>query len=442
MTGWQWALLVLALAPPAHAQPANSSDRGVLTGHALDSNRHPIPGIKVRLTRSGEKQPLITETDAAGVYRFDVSSGTYTVQANSARSGQASAGPFVVTRGKLTTIDLVLQPTLAEQPQFADEPQFTVAGVTDYIDRGAHGSGADLRSSEALEKATASLSDASANSNVADVHHALGEIDERSGHPLEAVREFQQAAELNPSEANLFDWGAELLVHRTAQPAAEVFTKGVRLFPQSTRMLLALATAWYAAGSYQQAAECFFKASDLNPKDPNPYLFLGKVHSREITESAGYEERLARFAKLQPGNALANYYYAVSIWNRSRGPEDLESSSKARALLERAVALDPHLGTAYLQLGIIDATQGKYSEAIREYQRAVNASPELEEAHYRLSKAYQLTGDRVKSQQELTVYNQLSKQSAEKVERERREIQQFVIALRGQSPVPQTKQAQ
>jgi hypothetical protein len=51
------------------------------------------------------------------------------------------------------------------------------------------------------------------------------------GNPLEAVREYQRAAELDASEQYLFDWGTELLTHRALEPAAEVFTKGNRLFP-------------------------------------------------------------------------------------------------------------------------------------------------------------------------------------------------------------------
>ena len=57
------------------------------------------------------------------------------------------------------------------------------------------------------------------------------EIEEKQGNPLEAVREYQRAAETNPSESNYFNWGAELLVHRAAEPAIEVFSKGARLFP-------------------------------------------------------------------------------------------------------------------------------------------------------------------------------------------------------------------
>ncbi len=442
MQGWRSALIAVMLTPLTYAQSADSGNRGVLTGCARDSNRHPLSGITVYLQRSGEKELLTAQTDANGLYRFTVLSGAYTVRAESEGKGEASAGPFVVERNKVTTIDLILRPSAATQPQFSDEPTFTVAGVTDYTYRGAHGSGADLRSSEALAKATASLSGPSSNADAPEPHHARGEIDERAGHPLEAVQEFQRAAELNPSEPNLFDWGVELLTHRAPRPAAEVFAKGVRLFPQSARMLLGLATAWYAAGSYEQAAQCFFKAADLDPSDPNPYLFLGKVQSREITQSAGYEERLARFARLKPDNALANYYYAVSIWNRCGGPEDCKASNQARTLLEKAVSLDPHLGSAYLELGIIDAGQGKYSDAIGSYRKAIAANAELEEAHYRLSEAYRLTGDPEKGQQELAIYNQLSKQSAEKLERQRREIQQFVIALRSQSPGSQTKQAQ
>ena len=60
----------------------------------------------------------------------------------------------------------------------------------------------------------------------------LGDVEEKLGNSLEAVREYQRAAELNPSEANLFDWGTELLIHRAFEPATEVFNEGNRLFPQ------------------------------------------------------------------------------------------------------------------------------------------------------------------------------------------------------------------
>ena len=333
-----------------------------------------------------------------------------------------------------------LQRTLAhaEKPEFFDEPQFTVAGVTDNTYRGGHGSDTPLRSTEALAKATAALkespvdSPSSPNNAESGRHHSLADLDERQGKALEAVREYQRAAELDPSEPNIFDWGAELLSHRATEPAVEVFEKGNRLFPGSVRMLLGLAVALYARGDYAEAERRFFEASDLNPSDSGPYLFLGKIQSREITQSEGYLERLARFATLQPDNALANYYYAVALWKRRTNPEDLETPKQVRLLLEKAIRLDPNLGTAWLQAGILYSDQKNFTEAISAYRKAIEFAPEMEEAHYRLSQAYTVTGDTQKAQEELDLYKQLSKKSAEEAERERRELQQFVIGLRGE----------
>ena len=63
----------------------------------------------------------------------------------------------------------------------------------------------------------------------AELHALLAEVRESEGQPLEAVREYQRAAELDPSEENLFAWGAELLLHHADAPALEVFGKGHRL---------------------------------------------------------------------------------------------------------------------------------------------------------------------------------------------------------------------
>jgi tetratricopeptide (TPR) repeat protein len=81
-------------------------------------------------------------------------------------------------------------------------------------------------------------------------------------------------------------------------------------------------------------------------------------------------------------------------------------------------------------LGILYSQLGDGSKAITAYQKATEASPGLEEAHYRLAQTYNRTGQRSKAQAELQIYQQLSKKTSEEAERERREIQQFVYTLR------------
>jgi tetratricopeptide (TPR) repeat protein len=331
-----------------------------------------------------------------------------------------------------------------DQPQYYDEPSFIVAGVADPSARGGHGSDPVAHSVAALAKETDALRAGAATAgseeslraaiarepNRAELHHALASAEEQRGNALEAAREYQRAAELEASERNLFDWGAELLAHRAAEQAVEVFAKGNRLFPRSTRMLLGLAVAWYSRGSYDQAAQWFFEATDLNPSDPEPYLFLGKVSSGAITELPGFGERLERFARLEPENAWANYYYAASVWRGWKGAEDTATAAKVRSLAGKAVRLDPHLGAAYLLLGTIFAEQSNLAGAIRAYQSAIGADPRMEEAHYRLAQAYRKAGEPEKAQKEIEVYQQLSKESAQAWEREHSEIQQFVFGLR------------
>jgi len=322
-------------------------------------------------------------------------------------------------------------PASAGQPEFFDEPQFTVAGVTDTTNLGGHGSNTVVRTKEALAKDVVSLAAAPETKGSS---RSPAELEEKQGNPLQAVHEYQRAAETNPSESNFFDWGAELLVHHAIEPAIEVFTKGHRLFPDSARMLVGLGVAWYAHGSYERAALRLCEASDLNPGDPNPYLFLGKIQSVETTQSEGLVERLQRFARLQPENALANYYYALSLWKQRKNLDDTQTVVQVESLLQKSVSLDPKLGLAYLQLGILFSDRKDFSQAISAYQKAVAASPGLEEAHYRLAQAYRRTGEKLKAQEELQLYQQISKKKEEEVERERREIRQFVYTLRASQP--------
>jgi tetratricopeptide (TPR) repeat protein len=379
-------------------------------------------------------------------------------------------------------------------PQLFDEPKFTVAGVAPASNSGGHGSDTVLRNSEALVRDTASLAgagkpaaqnaagnsaedgillqegseiqaeivrqehagsddtagengqgdlklDAPTRQKRSELYHRLAQIDEKLGNPLEAVHEYERAAELAPSEANLFDWGSELLLHRALEPASLVFEKGNQVDPKSSRMLIGLGVAWYARGSYDRAAHYLASASDLAPTGPAPYLFMGKMQSGETVPSAETIERLARFARLAPDNPLANYYYAVGLWKskRAAGAIDDVAASQIETLLQAAVRLDPKMGAAQLQLGILYAERGgsprgDNARAVAAYQKAIAVSPELDEAHYRLGLAYKRAGDEAGAQRELQLHEQLAKASAERAEQERGEIQEFVVTLRDKSP--------
>jgi tetratricopeptide (TPR) repeat protein len=273
-----------------------------------------------------------------------------------------------------------------------------------------------------------------AKNDKAEVHHLLGDVEEKLGNSLEAVREYQRAAQMDASEAYIFDWGSELLLHHAPEPALEVFTTGNRLFPRSVRMLIGLGATWFARGSYDQAVERVCEASDLSPNDSAPYLFLGRMQSGESAPSEKTVEKLHRFVTQQPESAEANYYYAIGLWKMGKGQQDGASAEQVKLLLEKAIHLNPKYGAAYLQLGILESEQRDYPKAIVNYQRAAQEDPEREEAHYRLAQAYRKIGDGAKAEMEVQIYDRLAKESAQRAERERHEIRQFVYTLRDQPP--------
>ena len=212
----------------------------------------------------------------------------------------------------------------------------------------------------------------------------------------------------------------------------EVFAKGSSAHPNSARMLTGLGAALYSNGSSDEAARRLCEASDLQPADPTPYLFLGKIEKTIPAPLPCSERKLARFAHEQPGSAQANYYYALSLWKREKGSENAAGMRQVEELLEKAVAIDPKLGEAYLQLGILRSARGDFEQAIHDYKKAIEINPQLGEAHRQLGLAYQRTGEKVKAQEEFQAYEQAEKAEAAEIERQRRELRQFLIILKDQ----------
>lgn len=241
------------------------------------------------------------------------------------------------------------------------------------------------------------------------------------------MQEYAEATRLDPSEQNYFAWGSELLFHRAVWQAKDVFEQGVKAYPTSSRLLTALGSTLFAGALYDDAARRLCEASDLNPSDPEPYLFMGKVEIASPTPLPCVPEKLARYAQEKPEEPLANYFYAMAIWKQHAPAIDRETAQEIRRLLTKAVTLDPRCGDAYLQLGNLQFTQRNYESAIGFYKRAINANPQLSEAHYRLATTYDRTGDQAKAREEFQLHDEIEKKQAEEIDRQRREVKQFVV---------------
>jgi len=439
-------LLMVLLTAPVYGQHEEKAQSARVDGTVRNSAGKPIAGAAVVLEAKGSADKISATTDTQGRFHFDaVRPASYVLRVTAEGYETKAEELLALHADELKTCSFVLVGDTLNAVQFSDEPAFTVAGVTDVTEYGSHGSAPFMHNRDEISKQAVSLGDESAEAphspsgtagsiraqlakeDRADLRVQLAEIEEREGHPLEAVRDYQRAAEMQPSEAHQFVWGAELLLHHTYEPAIIVFTQGRRLYPDSTRMRLGLAAATYASGTPEAAEKILLEACDRDPSNPMPYMFLGKLQALENIDLAAWVERMKRFVTLHPESAMAHYLYAVAL-QRQRGEEG--DSSVVESQLKTAVTLDPHLGDAYLQLGILYTDRHDFPGALRMLQRAVELMPSSDQAHYRLAQIYRQAGEPEKARKEIEQFKQITEQKDKQAGPEGREIQRFVYTLR------------
>jgi tetratricopeptide (TPR) repeat protein len=281
-----------------------------------------------------------------------------------------------------------------------------------------------------LSQATQQAQSLLQQKNTAELHNLLGQIEERNGEFVAAANEYETAAHMDPSEQNLFDWGSEFLLHRTYEPAIDVFQQATLRYPNSPRLFTGLGMALYSRGKYDEAVKALLTAADLNPADPRPYLFLSKAYESSPNQADDVIQRFRRFAELQPRNALAIYYYAMSLWKGKRAEDPGFDLGQIESLLQKVVTLDPAMPEAHVQLGNLYADQHQYAKSISEYQRALELNANLPDAHYRLGQDYVHTGQKERAQEEFAVYQRLRAQHMADLDKERAEVKQFVYSAK------------
>lgn len=265
--------------------------------------------------------------------------------------------------------------------------------------------------------------------DTAELHNLLGEAQEGSGDYLAAAKEYEEAAHMDPSEGNILDWGTELLVHHTFEPAIQVFVFGTEKYPASAKMEIGLGLAYYGFASFEKSAEALMRATDLAPRDPGPYLILGETYSDSRVPVPGVADRLERLTSMDPTNAQAFYYQALALWKAPTIPSAGKDLSKVELSLRKAAALDPTFADAHLQLGKLYVEEGKIPEAISAYEETIRIDPNLADAHYRLAQLYRRTEKSADAQKELALYQTLHQKQLTEKESKHKRIQRFIVTM-------------
>jgi len=158
--------------------------------------------------------------------------------------------------------------------------------------------------------------------------------------------------------------------------------------PASYRVNQLSAEIFETQSRYAEAGAEYRKAIEKNPKAVNLHFRLGRAillesHSPEALELARreFEAELG----LNPSDAAAEYQVAQILVAEQKPAE-------AGPHYEKAVALNQKFPEALVALGKLRASTKQYDDAIRLLQRAIEAAPAMEAAHYALMMAYRDSG--------------------------------------------------
>ena len=254
----------------------------------------------------------------------------------------------------------------------------------------------------------------------------FGDVEEKLGDYKQAAQHYVNAAQLDPSEANVYLLGIEFLRHWTFDPAIREFATGVQMFPGSQRMRLGLAIAYYANENYDQAIQVL---SDLLTVAPENSLYAELLGRTCAVLTQGLNPRCAsliQFAELHPQNAAVATYAATGILHKPSAPENLET---ARRLLQSAVASNPNLPQAQFQMGVLLQTQSKWNESVVPLEAAVRLDPDYAAAHYRLSRAYSHEGRHKEAQLQIALFRVCSKKQENDLDAKMKEITTLVLKM-------------
>lgn len=252
-----------------------------------------------------------------------------------------------------------------------------------------------------------------------EIENLLGEVYEKKGQYLDAVRAFQRGAELEPAnESYRFDFVYELLAHQNFDAAIDAAQPAVRDFPRSQQLRLALGVGYFGAKLFDQSGEIFLEAARQSPDTEMPLRLLamavdtGPVRLREV------QALVAAYLKRHPKQFWPHYFL---------GRTALQDGDVARGLefLKQSVALAPDYPDSQFELGNAYFERERWNDAIACYEKAARLKPNLADAHYRLFRAYRRAGEPKQADRALQTYQKLQAQKpAENV------VMQFVYNLR------------
>src|SRR5438477_722377 len=227
-------------------------------------------------------------------------------------------------------------------------------------------------------------------------------------------------------------------------------------------------------GDYEQAISYCTKAIELKPSDPAVYYYRGRAYEgNELYDKAisDYTKAIELDPNLAPlyDNRAGSYYYkgryqqaiadysktieldpkyASAYNNRGHSYEKLELYDKAIADFTKGIEFDPKFVKAYINRGVVYREKGQYDQAISDFSEALRINPANGIAQKNREEVLKLKADsgnkkigqsHPEQPKGGDVWDQIIKQSADQVNKDRQNGAGADLPQRNQTKTPDAK---
>jgi tetratricopeptide (TPR) repeat protein len=225
---------------------------------------------------------------------------------------------------------------------------------------------------------------------------------------VEAAKYLGPAAKADPANSELHQVLAQSCLWAKNYPCAqEQFSQILQHNPDSAAAHMLLGQALDGLQRPQEAIAEFETAAKVAPQEPGVHFGLGYLHWKlRQYDDAKAELELELAADPNHAQALA---YLGDIEMKRNNPE------QALVLLRKAAELRNDIRLAHLDMGGILAQQKHLPEAIAALQHAERLDPLQPDAHLRLGRLYQASGNTAAAQKEFAKLRELHQKADEDI---------------------------
>jgi tetratricopeptide (TPR) repeat protein len=361
-----------ALKPLVRAYHLNPSDPGILTG---------LLQVYLRLGQQSQAAPILADLNR---------------QIKNDYSQQMQLAEVLTREGAYDLANNQFQQLLKARP---DSYELNYDLALAY-----HRAGKEDQAEAQIHKMLAEKDDA-------ELQNLLGAVEEKRGNYSQSMIAYRQAAQLQPGNEEFhLDYAIELALHWNPVEALKVFAAGVKNFPNFASMWMAMGGCYYLIGKYDQAAKALLQASQLAPDRPEVYALLGLAYDAAGPVQETIEGKFRDYIQSHPDDATARYFYGKILLAQSRGKAG-SNLDDAQEELDKAIALNPALAQARIELATLLRMRGDFRAAQTQLEAAVKLEPESSEAYYQLMQVYRKLGQPQKAAVALRKLRRLKDQS-------------------------------